>query len=187
MQNTLIMLSGLSGTGKSTAAEKLVSALGFHLVSLYEIRKSMGQKKYDRRKTPLAMERLYRDTAQAILQGNAIVDSVFLSAESRAYVFRIASECGTQIIILECCCCEREAKRRMRKRPKNQGVITEPRNPKVYDRLVRRKKPIVAEELPAHVSYITFDTEKNEIAEVRVTKAAEQIVQAVKDCLQKPI
>lgn len=185
MQNILIMLSGMPGTGKSTAAKKLVMFLGFPLVSLLQIRQDRGYRKYDRRRTRSDMEELYQSTfAKLMMREIVVVDSVFLSRETRETYYTLARETNTQVLIIECVCAEKTAKRRMRLRPKNDGTIMEPRDPRVYDKLLKRKVDIVVEELPSHVSYIRYDTEQNEIEDIRVSKPwVKTITGAIRRCL----
>jgi len=155
MQNILIMLSGLPGTGKSTAAEKLAQLLDFSLVSLLKIRQEFGYKKYDHRRNSTDLEEMYQRTFAALVKRkNVIVDSVFILRETREIFFELALEMNAQVLILECDCPVKTAKKRMRGRPKNKGLIQEARNPEVYDRLRDRKENIIAEELPLFVSHI---------------------------------
>ena len=61
----------------------------------------------------------------------------------------------------------------------------EPRDPKVYDRLKIRRDDISVEDLPSHVSYMCYNTERNEITDIRVSDSVRLVVDAIKNCLEK--
>lgn len=184
MRSVIIMLSGMPGTGKSTAAKKLAQSLGYSLVSLIGIRQSHGYKKHDRRRTRSDMNELYVKTCQLLIaKENIILDSVFLSSETRGTYFELAEFVDAQVIILACVCSELTAKSRMKARPKNCGLIMEPRDPKVYDKLLSRMDWIKEKDLPAHVSYLLYETVSDKIWEIHVADPVRLVVDAIKNCL----
>lgn len=184
MKKYVILLSGLPGTGKSTTAEKLSEKMRIYLISLIGIRRKMGYKKYSNRKTHIAMEQLRNQTKETLLSGNNIVlDSTFTSRLSREKIYHLSLECDAHVIVIECQCSEKQAKSRIRKRPKNFGILMEPRNPNVYDKLFKKRENVDADfqiRFPVHVSYIKYNTEKNEITEIKVNPEIKNIIDKIK-------
>src|SRR3989338_1150304 len=130
----VIMLSGLPGTGKTTAAEKLEEKLGYDLHSLLGARRELGLKVYSAKSRGPAVELIRTHTEESLRSGRSVIaDSTFNTQQSRQSFYQLASEYSVNTILLECVCSEQAAKRRIRGRPANQGVIAEPRNPAAYD------------------------------------------------------
>ncbi len=188
------MLTGLPGTGKSTTVSKLEQSLeGYDVHRVLEIRRDMGLKRYDPAKNRRVKEELkYRvwrslyDEHGRVRTGvsGVIMDGVNGVSYSRREIYSIASWANLDVIVLECECPEQEAKRRIRKRPKSQGQLTEPRRAAVYDKLAASREPIDEEDLSwPNVSYLVYDTQEGQLRRIQVQESATEIVNAIEGIL----
>ena len=99
-------------------------------------------------------------------------------------MYNLAAQYDVDVLVLECICSAEEAKRRIRNRPKNDGLYCESRKPMVYTRFMEKisREPINQDLLNpenAHVSYMRFDTERDQIFEQRVLYSAVDLVYKV--------
>jgi len=163
MKNYLIIMAGLPGTGKTTTAKKLVTNLNDYVfLSQNDLRRKRGMKKM-----PKAQEEILRETdiitANLLREGRGVVfDSVNRYAFRRNHMYGIASSCGKNAILLECICSEKKAKERMQARDNSDGLLSDPNDPRVYDRLAALWEEIRDDfKYPGnnHISYVTFNTE----------------------------
>ncbi|MBS3094690.1 ATP-binding protein [Candidatus Pacearchaeota archaeon] len=170
MKNLIIIMAGLPGTGKSTLASKLVDSLeNYDLYSLLNIRRDLGHKKYNSYQNEKVFTEMYRRMQSSLVQDkNVIVDSTHTTVNSRRDSYEIALKNNANALIIECFCLEEEAKLRIKKRPKNEGIIMEPRNPRVYDKLKDRMIKIDLDELPGGVSYVKYNSETSEFEKVKI-------------------
>ncbi len=168
----MILIAGLPGTGKQTTAEKLAKNLeNYILIDQNEFRRKAGM-----RKMPQKQDEINRKidimSASYLNNGNGVIILAgHRQACRRNQLYGIASCCGKKVITLECVCSESEAKRRMRARPKSDGLISKPNNPGVYDRIKGLWEEINMDfKYPGQdfVSYITYNTEKNKIYKNRI-------------------
>jgi len=173
MKGYVIMMAGLPGTGKTYVAEKLSKNLkNYSLFSQNQIRRDLKMKKMPKTQEDI-LRKIDRLTMNALISGKGVIfDSVNRYSFRRQQIYGIASGCGTNAIILECVCSEKEAKKRIRKRPKGDGLISDPCNPKVYDKLARLWENIEYDfKYPGtdFVSYIIFDTQKLELKKEKIS------------------
>ncbi len=164
MKKFLIVLAGLPGTGKTTVAEILEQNLtNYKIISQNEIRR-----KHKLKRMPHKQEIILREidvkTAELLNKGKGVIfDSVNRYTFRRQQMYGIASCCRKNVLTLETICYEEEAKKRMRSRPKGDGIISDPCDPKVYDKMARSWEDIETDfKYPGedHVSYAQIDTLK---------------------------
>ena len=173
MRNYLILIAGLPGTGKQTSAEKLAENLeNYVLIDQNEFRREAGMKKMPQKQDDIN-RRIDRETADYLNQKKGVI---ILAGHRqicrRNQLYGVASCCGANVIALECVCSEAEAKRRMKKRPDSDGLVSKPNDPKVYDRIKNLWEDINIDfKYPGQdfISYITYNTEENRIYKNKVT------------------
>lgn len=166
----LILICGLPSTGKTTLAKKLSEKLNHYiLISQNEVRRQMGIKRM-----PKNQERVLRTidrlTAKHLMANwGVIFESVNRYSFRRHQMYGVASACGKRVIILEIICPEKEAKKRMRDRPKGDKLLSDPKNPAIYDRLKALWENIEIDfKYPGedHVAYTQFDSKKNKLKKI---------------------
>ncbi len=187
---TLIFLTGAPGTGKSTTATELEAGLESYIThSQCQVRRDFGHKRYIPGRNEEAFAELIRRTSASLEHEEPVIlDRAVARSEGRQRVYNVAAQYNVSVLVLECICSPEEAKRRIRNRPKNDGLYCESRKPMVYTRFMERatQEPISGDLLNpenAHVSYIRFDTEKCSISEQRVLHSARDLVHRVMSTL----
>jgi len=95
---------------------------------------------------------------------------------------------GNNVLVIECVCSPDEAKRRMSQRPKSDGLISDPNNPKVYEKLAGLWEDVMQNDFKYpgsdHVSYITYNTETKEIQVKFAPNGYELFMNNIKNILQ---
>lgn len=132
----LVIMFGLSGTGKSHIADGLSREMGFEVIRSDEVRKEIagvdaqrhhyagfGQGIYSTRMT----EKTYRalaDRAGRLLSDNrsVILDGCFLSETERRHAREIAERTGSRFHIIAVSCPDGVVKKRMDRRAKEKSV-----------------------------------------------------------------
>jgi len=165
----LIVLCGLPGAGKTTVAAKLKKHLNFKVIDQNEIRRKIGMKRITPHRQEVVLGQIDRLIAKTLNSGkDVILDSVNKLTYRRNQCCGIASSCGAKVIILEVVCSEELAKSRMRERPGSDGLISDPNNTKIYDRIKEQWEDIMAHDFKwiegsTHVSYIQYDSQNNSV------------------------
>ncbi len=187
MTNSIIMLAGLPGTGKSTIASKLEDILDYDMHSVFSVRRDLGHKRYNPSKSPLVYIELYRRVLYSLdNKKGVILDAVFAFQQGRKIVYDIALLYAIDVLIIECLCSEKEAKKRIISRPKNDGLFVEPRNPKTYDKIAKLWENLnddISQFSNYPLSYIRYDTEKNLIERIKVNRKIKPIVDQIASTL----
>lgn len=179
----LILICGLPSTGKTTLAKKMAGPLGYVLISQNEIRRKMGMKRMPKAQEAVlrAIDRL---TARHLRANRGVIfESVNRHSFRRHQMYGVASACGCRVITLEIVCSEETAKKRMRERPAGDELLSDPKDPAVYDKLKALwEKVIVDFKFPGedHVAYLQFDSEKNELGKVIPRKGMREIFSQIK-------
>ena len=189
MNKYLIVLAGLPGTGKTTISKKLLENLGnCIIISQNDIRRKHGI-----RKMPKTQEEVLREIdiliREALDKDNIVIfDSVNRYSFRRHQMYGIASCCRSKVITLECVCSEEEAKKRIRKRSVGDGLISDPNNPEIYDKLARLWEDINIDfkyHGEDHVSYLVYDSEKNQVYKKIINKESRKFINEIKKILTR--
>lgn len=187
MENYLILLTGLPGAGKTTTASRLFRGLeNYILIDQNEIRREYGIKKM-----PKTQEEILRAidllTLKNLLDGHGVIyESGNRYSFRRHQMYGIAGGCGTNVVTLEVICSEKESKKRIKSRPKADNLISDPRDPKVYDRIKKLWEPVEIDfKYPGedHVSHMIYNTEKNKIETPVITKGMKDFLNQIKRIL----
>src|SRR3989344_2720430 len=167
MRNYMIIIAGLPGTGKQISAHKLAESLdNYVLIDQNELRRNAGIKKMPRKQDEIN-RKIDRMSALYLNKGKGVI---ILAGHRqicrRNQLYGVASCCGKNVVTLECVCSEAEAKRRMKRRPDSDGLISKPNDPRVYDRIKDLWENIDIDfKYPGQdfVSYIIYNTEEDKI------------------------
>jgi hypothetical protein len=138
-QGRLVLMSGLSGSGKSWLATRAAAAAGALLVRSDVERKRLAGLKgladsgspleggiYTPRATGQTYGRLLRCAEDVVVGGRvAIVDATFLRREQREPFARLARECGIECLLVECVAPEAVIEARIRDRQAAGGDPSE--------------------------------------------------------------
>ncbi len=189
MRNYLILIAGLPGTGKQTSAEKLVKNLdNYVLIDQNELRRNAGMKKMPQKQDEIN-RKIDRMSASYLNNGKGVI---ILAGHRqicrRNQLYGVASCCGKNVVTLECVCSEAEAKRRMRKRPDSDGLVSKPNDLRVYDRIKALWEDINIDfKYPGQdfVSYIVYNTEENKIYKNKITKGMGKFISEIEKILLK--
>jgi aminoglycoside phosphotransferase family enzyme/predicted kinase len=138
---TIILMTGLMGTGKSVLAERLAPLLGAEILRTDVIRKNLldipsaehhfeefGEGIYSKEMT----EKTYGEalkTAEAIIEkgGAVIVDASFKKRAERNNFSSLADTTGADFFIIECTCPEDTIKSRLKRRLLNKEEVSDGR------------------------------------------------------------
>ena len=188
MKPSLILIAGLPATGKTTAAKKLGRSLeDYILIDQNELRREVGMKKMPQVQDSILHE-IDVSTADYLRRSKGVIIE-----SGHRYLFRrqqlcgIASSCNASVVLLECICSENESKKRMRNRSKGDGLISDPRDPGVYDRISGLWEPIDLDfrypGVDYFISYLTYNTESSEIDEKKIVREDGDLILKVKEIL----
>lgn len=182
------MVAGLPGTGKTTTVNKLANTLeNYVLISQNDIRRKQFMKKM-----PKTQDQILRNidilTANYLRIGKGVIlDSVHRHSSRRNQVYGVASCCESNVITLECVCSPETAKKRIIARPSSDGLISDPNDPRVYDKLASTWEDISVDfKHPgnSHVSYITYNTENQDFKINYCTIGTKNFVNKIKRLLK---
>ena len=189
MSSHIIMVTGLPGTGKTTVAEKLEDELEYDLHTVLGIRREFGHKIYRSREDTRVFSELYERVRASLQKGNGvIVDTANKKQSGRKDIYDIALDYDSDVVILECYCSEKAAKKRIRSRPKSNGLLVEPRNPRVYKKLAMRWEDIQhdLEDFQDYpLNYIRYNSEISCVEEVQVSPDMRPLVHTIKQILSE--
>ena|SRR3989344_972005 len=189
LSNGVILMAGLPGTGKSTAAQRLLSELtDYKEIENNAVRRKLGMQetsKLDQNRDRITLDTINKMIAEHLNGGEGVLlDSVHRFKNRRQEIYDIAARSGKNILVLECICSEEEAKRRMLQRPDNKGLIRDPRDTSVYDRLAGEWEAIEEDIIKyKDVSHLKYDTQRNSLMRMHVAEGARQLVQRIESIL----
>lgn len=190
--NYLIIIAGLPGVGKTTAGKKLSDYLNYEFIEQNEVRREAGM-----RRMPKQQDAILRIIDQNIRKHldddrGVIVDSVHRYTGRRNQMYGVASCCKKRVITLEILYPEEKAKMNIRHRPvKGRGLISDPVDPKVYDKLAELWEDIERFDfkypMNSHVSYAIYDREKNLFKKRKIQRGDGRIIKKIESALCKII
>jgi len=187
---SLILLCGLPGVGKTLATAKLMKELtDFVLIDQNQIRRDL---KYTTSPVIIHDDPRFKDRdiqatdkmlRYAFQTGKGVVyDSVNRLNSRRHQLYGIASSWEAQVIVLEIVCPEEISKSRIRTRPDGDGLLSDPNDPAIYDK-VKIGWDSVEEDFKdmilSHVSHIRYDSYENKLVMVIKRKESENMISQI--------
>ncbi len=151
----LIVVCGLSGTGKSTVARVLRHRKGFEIISSDRVRKRLaavsahehvradyGADIYSDRFTTITYDAMLDEAESLLSEGRgAILDATFKASAKRQRALAIAARHGVPVLFVECVVSEDEAIRRLERRASMHGEVSDA-TPEVYQRQRAEFEPL---------------------------------------------
>ena len=175
----LIVICGLSGSGKSTVARLLQHRKGFKVINSDRVRKRLaavpahehsftdyGANIYSARFTKIAYDTMLAEAESLIRSGcGAILDATFKASADRQLALSLATRHGVPVLFVECVVSEEEAIRRLERRGSAQSEVSDA-TPEVHRRQRAEFQPI--HEIPPrnHLRLDTTRQRENLIAEI---------------------
>ena len=181
----LIVICGLSGSGKSTVARLLQHRKGFKAINSDRVRKRLasisphehvrtdyGANIYSERFTKISYDAMLAEAESLLREGRgAILDATFKASADRQLALALAARHGVPVIFVECVVSEDEALRRLRERTSKAGEVSDA-TPKIYQRQRAEFEPMG--EIPAR-NHLRLDT----------TGQGERLVAEIEDALER--
>lgn len=164
----VLIVGGLSGTGKSTLAAALAEALGAELLRTDVIRKELlaeeiGQDHYSLESRQRVYGELFARTSHFHADGVSVVlDGTFSSRQSVAAATQVAVQPGTELLTIECVCPPEVARERIRQRLAKGNDPSEAR-PELHD-----QQQLNREVWPAEIPQLRIDTLQRIDEQVRI-------------------
>lgn len=186
----LIVLCGLPGTGKTKVAIKLAEKLvNFIIIDQNKIRRDY----FGMKRMPKTQERVIREidrrTARYLnADFGVIFNSVNRYMFRRQQMYGVASCCGAKVVVLEVVCPEKVSKKRMSERPKSDGLLSDPRDARVYDKLKSEWDDVMIDfKHPGsdHVSYLRYDSHANQMERVIERRGMRGFISTIESILTK--
>ena len=175
----LIVVCGLSGSGKSTVAHMLQHRRGFKTINSDRVRKGLaavsarehvrtdyGTDIYSERFTRVTYDAMLREAESLLGEGRgAILDATFKSAADRYRALAIAARRGVPVLFVECVVSEDEAMRRLKRRESIPGEVSDA-TPEIYQRQRADFEPIREISLENHLRIDTTASREHIVAKV---------------------
>ena len=164
----LIVVCGLSGSGKSTVARILQHRKGFHAINSDRVRKRLasvsphehvrtdyGANIYSDRFSKITYDAMLAEAEKLLHEGcGAILDATFKTAADRQLALALAARRRVPVLFVECVVNSDEAIRRLTARASAEGEVSDA-TPKVYKRQRAEFEPI--REIPPQ-NHLCIDT-----------------------------
>ncbi len=163
----LIMLSGLTGSGKTTLARELGDLLGMPVISSDAVRKAIAGR-FGREATPfnegiysVAMtERTYsrmaREAEKQVVKSNgAILDATFIQKSNRDKIVRLADKLKVPLVLIRCAASDETTRERLIQRESRGEGLSDGR----WEIYMQQKKIQQPVDGSAAVSYLELNTE----------------------------
>jgi predicted kinase len=180
----LIIVCGLSGSGKSTVARMLQHRKGFKAINSDRVRKRLasvaphehvragyGANIYSDRFTKITYDAMLAEAERLLNDGRgAILDATFKESADRQLALALAARRGVPVLFVECVVSEDEAIRRLERRGSIQGEVSDA-TPEVHRMQRAEFEPI--REIPPR-NHLRMNT----------TRRREQLVAEIEDALK---
>jgi predicted kinase len=123
-RNTLILVCGLPGTGKSTVSKAIAERTKALLFNTDVVRKELfSRPAYTQEEKDLVYKMLFEMAEKFLKQSkNIVLDGTFYKEELRSRVKEIAQRNRSAFAIVEVVCSEKTAKRRLDERAKSESL-----------------------------------------------------------------
>lgn len=181
----LIVVCGLSGTGKSTVARMLANRKGFKTINSDRVRKRLGAvpahehvradyaaEIYSDRFTRITYDAMLGEAESILREGRgAILDATFKASADRQLALAMAARRGVPVLFVECAVSEDEAIRRLRRRESAPGEVSDA-TAEVYERQRAEFEPLA--EIAAQ-NHLRIDT----------TREREHLATEIDDALER--
>ena len=181
----LIVVCGLSGSGKSTVARMLEHRKGFKAINSDRVRKRLasvsphehvrtdyGANIYSDRFSKIAYDAMLAEAETLLNEGcGAILDATFKASADRQLALALAARHGVPVLFVECVVSEGEAIRRLERRASSHDEVSDA-TPEVYKRQRAEFEPI--RELPPG-NHLRIDA----------TRQREHLVAEIEDALER--
>ncbi|MEK6776308.1 MAG: AAA family ATPase [bacterium] len=170
----LMIMTGLTGTGKTTVAEPLSREMDAALFQSDRIRKELADIPVEEHRFESFDQGIYsaeftRRTYQALMhkaeealknQQSVIMDATFLKKEDRVQAYRIAEQIGVPFFVIEVTCPEQEVERRLSLRLQQAGVSSDGRW-EIYQAQKQTAEPVT--EVPAENKIRIDSSDKGDV------------------------
>jgi len=164
----LIVLCGLSGSGKSTVARMLQHRKGFRAINSDRVRKRLasvsphehvrtdyGANIYSDKFTKITYDAMLAEAEKLLNEGcGAILDATFKTSADRQLALALAARRRVPVLFIECVVSPDEAIRRLTERASAEREVSDA-TPKVYERQRAEFEPI--REIPPR-NHLRLDT-----------------------------
>ncbi len=128
-EKTLVVVAGLSGSGKTAIARSVAGELGLHVISTDSVRRELfgvakgpaayGEGAYGPEHTELTYRTLFERAATRLrTDGGVVVDGTFSAQNQRTAVAQLAEAAGARLRVVECSLAAACVRERLRKRAK---------------------------------------------------------------------
>jgi uncharacterized protein len=184
---SLVVICGLSGSGKSTVARMLRHRKGFKAINSDRVRKQLasisphehvrtdyGANIYSDRFTKISYDAMLAEAERLLSEGRgAILDATFKLSADRQLALALAARHGVPVIFVECVVSRDQAIRRLTERASKEGEVSDA-TPKIYKKQRAEFEPI--REIPPR-NHLRIDT----------TRQGQQLVEEIEDALERLI
>jgi uncharacterized protein len=151
----VIVVCGLSGTGKSTLARLLQIRTGFSVINSDVIRKRLagvapnqhmrseyGKGLYSGHFTNITYDALINDAEASIREGRGVIlDATFKNLGARRRVLELAERHNAPVLFVECIAAKDEALRRLERRKEIASEVSDA-TPEILDMQIKEFEPI---------------------------------------------
>jgi uncharacterized protein len=183
----LIVICGLSGSGKSTVARMLQHRKGFRSINSDRVRKGLasvsphqhlrtdyGANIYSGRFTKIAYDAMLAEAEQLLGDGcGAILDATFKASADRQLARALAARRGVPVLFVECVVSEDEAIRRLEERAAKPDEVSDA-TPEVYKKQRAEFEPI-SEIPPPNYLRLDTSTRRRELLVAEIEHALEHL------------
>jgi hypothetical protein len=164
----LLITVGLVGTGKTTLARNLAQKMGLEVISSDVVRKRLAgippaEHRFEQFENGIYSEEFTRRTYEQMLaearnilaqRRSVLLDASFRKREERLKARKLAEEMGAEFIVLECRLEEKEVKRRLEQRLREESSVSDARW-EIYQRQKEQFEPVTEVSPESHLAVDT--------------------------------